>query len=135
MENELENEFEMTDLGEMKYFLGMEIHQSNGGIFISQKKYDLEILKKFHMEKCKPVATLSVVNEKLSRIDGDSRVDASIYSSLVRGLLYFSAIRLDIRFLQVSCPDLCNILLKLILVQQNAYSDILRVLLIKPCGF
>jgi hypothetical protein len=43
------NVFEMTDLGLMSYFLGMEVRQSNGGIFICQKKYAKEILKKFHM--------------------------------------------------------------------------------------
>jgi hypothetical protein len=50
----MKNEFEMTDLGLMKYFLGIEVEQSNHGIFISQQKYVAEVLKKFKMEKCKP---------------------------------------------------------------------------------
>jgi hypothetical protein len=43
--------FEMTYLGLLSYFLGMEVKQSHDGIFICQKKYAREILKKFHMEK------------------------------------------------------------------------------------
>lgn len=72
----------------MKYFLGMEIDQSDTGIFISQRKYALEILKKFHMEKCKPVDTPLVVNEKLSINDANSKVNASMYKSLIGSLLY-----------------------------------------------
>ena len=49
--------FEMTDLGFMSYFLGMEVYQSKEGIFISQKKYVEEILKKFRMQHYKLVAT------------------------------------------------------------------------------
>ncbi|XP_022890207.1 uncharacterized protein LOC111405510 [Olea europaea var. sylvestris] len=44
------NEFEMTDLGVMKYFLGIQVKQSKGEIFISQEKYTEDLLKKFHME-------------------------------------------------------------------------------------
>ncbi|CAJ2645183.1 unnamed protein product [Trifolium pratense] len=94
----MENEFEMTDLGEMKYFLGMEIFQSSVGIFISKKEYALEVLKKFHMDKCKPVSTPLVVNEKLSKDDGDNSADASIYRSIIGSLLYLSATRPDIMF-------------------------------------
>ena len=47
--------FEMTDLGEMSYFLGMEVKQIEGDIFISQRKYAKEILKKFNMSNSKKV--------------------------------------------------------------------------------
>ena len=50
--------FEMIDLGEMAYFLGMEVKQDEHGVFIYQKKYAKEILKRFQMENCKPVKTL-----------------------------------------------------------------------------
>ena len=82
----------------MKYFLIMEISQSNDGIFISQKKYALEILKRFHMEQCKPVATLNVVNEKLSMNDGVDKADDSVYRSIIGSLFYLSATRPDIVF-------------------------------------
>ena len=49
--------YEMSDLGILHYFLGMEIYHSNDGIFISQKKYAKNILKKFKMHDCKSVIT------------------------------------------------------------------------------
>jgi len=50
-------EFEMIDLGEMAFFLGMEIHQTDDGIFIVQQKYAKEVLKKFNMESCKEMSS------------------------------------------------------------------------------
>ncbi|XP_020262360.1 uncharacterized protein LOC109838320 [Asparagus officinalis] len=50
-------EFKMTDIGKMSYFLGVKVSQSKRGIFISQKKYAKEILWKFNMSNCKPIAT------------------------------------------------------------------------------
>ncbi|XP_074337764.1 uncharacterized protein LOC141705328 [Apium graveolens] len=51
------NEIEMTYIGQMSYFLGVEVNQSKEGIFLSQKKYAKRILKKFRIEECKPVNT------------------------------------------------------------------------------
>ena len=95
---EMQAEFEMSDLGEMNFFLGMEFSQSDAGIFIRQKKYALEILKKFHMERCKPVTTPLVVNEKLSKNEEDDKADASVYRSIIGSLLYLSATRPDLMF-------------------------------------
>lgn len=53
----MEKEFEMTDLGLMAYFLGIEVKQDNNGKFVSQSKYAQEILKKFAMEDCHFVGT------------------------------------------------------------------------------
>ena len=63
-------EFQMSDLGEMAYFLGMEINQMQQGIFVCQQKYTAEILKKFDMQNCKPISTPLVQNAKLSRMMG-----------------------------------------------------------------
>ena len=54
---DMHNEFEMSLLGELSFFLGLQIHQSNQGIFISQTKYMKKMLKRFEMEDCKPVIT------------------------------------------------------------------------------
>eukprot|EP00253_Pinus_taeda_P033097 PITA_33097 len=54
---DLAREFEMKDMGLMHYFLGMEVWQKDGEIFVSQGKYANEILRCFHMEKCKPMQT------------------------------------------------------------------------------
>ncbi|TXG57777.1 hypothetical protein EZV62_015606 [Acer yangbiense] len=90
--------FEMTDLGMMKYFLGMEVHQSNDGIFLSQRKYGMDLLRKFKMESCNPVATPLAVNEKLSKADGDAKANVTQFRSLVGSLLYLTATRPDIMF-------------------------------------
>ena len=61
---EMLNVFKKTNLGLMSYFLGMEVKQSNDGIFICQMKYAKEILKKFHMENCKSISTHMNMNLK-----------------------------------------------------------------------
>ncbi|RVX01546.1 Pleiotropic drug resistance protein 3 [Vitis vinifera] len=66
---EMQDVFEMSDLGIMNYFLGMEIYQCSWGIFISQRKYAMDILKKFKLESCKEVATPLAQNEKISKND------------------------------------------------------------------
>ena len=62
--------FEMTDLGEISYFLGIEIKQAQNEIFICQKKYLKEILNRFGMEECQSVSTLKGKKEKLQKYDG-----------------------------------------------------------------
>eukprot|EP00253_Pinus_taeda_P032194 PITA_32194 len=54
---DLAREFEMKDMGLMPYFLGMEVWQRDGEVFVSQGKYANEILRRFHMEMCKPMET------------------------------------------------------------------------------
>jgi hypothetical protein len=53
----MQSEFEMSLLGELSFFLGLQISQSNQGIFISQTKYIREMIKRFIMEDCKPVVS------------------------------------------------------------------------------
>src|SRR5262249_14149463 len=60
--NEMEKEVAISDLGLMKYFLGLEIWQDDHGIFLSQRKYALDLLKKFHIENCKLAATHVIQN-------------------------------------------------------------------------
>ena len=55
---EMKKEFEMSMIGEMKYFLGLQIVQEKEGIFISQTKYLKDLLKRFGLETCKPIGTL-----------------------------------------------------------------------------
>ncbi|RDX88992.1 Copia protein, partial [Mucuna pruriens] len=67
--------FEMTDLGLMNYFLGMKINQKKNDIFICQKKYAKEILKKFQLDECKIMNTPMNQKEKFSKEDGADKVD------------------------------------------------------------
>ncbi|KAL2586551.1 hypothetical protein AAZV13_13G060900 [Glycine max] len=90
--------FEMTDLGEMSYFLGMEVKQIEGDIFISQRKYAKEILKKFNMENCKGMNTPMCQKEKLCKDDGSEQVEEALYRSLIGCLMYLTTTRPDILY-------------------------------------
>jgi hypothetical protein len=96
--HDLEKEFEMTNLGEMKYFLGIEIEQKTDSIFISQQKYTTNILKKFKMLNCKRVDTPLAMNTKLSKEDEDQPTNEKEYRSLVGSLLYLTATRPDLMY-------------------------------------
>jgi hypothetical protein len=65
----VQNEFEILLLGELSFFLGLQIRQRKQGIFISQTKYIIEMLKRFGMEDCKPVITPMQTSCKLSKDD------------------------------------------------------------------
>ncbi|XP_031267456.1 uncharacterized protein LOC116125883 [Pistacia vera] len=86
----------MTDLGVMTYFLIMEIHQSQDGIFICQRRYVNEMLKKFGMDECKSVATPLVQNQRLCKDDGAASVDETDYRRMIGILLYLTATRPDL---------------------------------------
>ena len=58
--------FEMTDLGTLHFFLGLEIQQTPGGMFVSQQRYVLELLEKFQMREARPISSPMDPNEKLS---------------------------------------------------------------------
>ncbi|KZV41734.1 retrovirus-related Pol polyprotein from transposon TNT 1-94 [Dorcoceras hygrometricum] len=70
--------FEMTNLGLMTFFLGMEIKQSEFEVFICQKKYAKEILKKFKLEDCKQMGTPMNSKERLCKEDGAEKTDLHI---------------------------------------------------------
>ncbi|XP_014515533.1 uncharacterized protein LOC106773347 [Vigna radiata var. radiata] len=90
--------FEMTDLGLMTYFLGMEITQKKNEIFICQKKYAKEILKKSHLGECKPMNTPMNKKEKLIKEDETDKVDEAYFRSLIGCLMYLTSTRPDILF-------------------------------------
>ena len=70
-------ELEMKDLGMMHYFLGMEVWHTTDGIFLGQRKYAVEILKRFGMMDCKAMATPMAANLKLLSDDSSESVDAT----------------------------------------------------------
>eukprot|EP00253_Pinus_taeda_P019929 PITA_19929 len=89
-------EFEMTDLGLMKYFLGIEDEKSKKGIFKCQNKYAKDLLKRFRMENCKPVPTPVATGTNLNKDDEGSDVNPTLFKGLVRSLMYLTATRSDI---------------------------------------
>ncbi|KAG8492199.1 hypothetical protein CXB51_009896 [Gossypium anomalum] len=90
--------FEMTDLGLMTYFLGMEVNQTPGGILLKQESFALKVLTKFSMLNCKPTPTPVVAGVKLSSHEGHEEVCETTYRSLIGCLLYLTATRPDIMF-------------------------------------
>jgi hypothetical protein len=92
----MQSEFEMSLLGELSFFLGLQIRQSNQGIFISQTKYIREMLKRFGMEDCKPVITPMQTSCKLSKDDDTKSTDQRQYRSMIGSLLYVTASRPDV---------------------------------------
>jgi hypothetical protein len=75
----MESEFEMSTIGELSFFLGLQITQKSDGIFISQEKYLREMLKRFQMEDSKLMGTPMVTRCKLSKDDDSPDVDQSSY--------------------------------------------------------
>jgi hypothetical protein len=84
----MQNEFEMSLLGELYFFMGLQIRQRNQGFLISQTKYIREMLKRFRMEDCKPVITPMQTGCKLSKDDDSKSTYQRQYSSMIRILLY-----------------------------------------------
>ena len=92
------SKFEMTDLGLLHYFLGMEIIQDQYGIFLCQEKYAKDLLKRFHMSNCNPASTPMNTNERLVLDDGVEKADEKEFRSIVGGLIYLTHSRPDIMF-------------------------------------
>eukprot|EP00253_Pinus_taeda_P007415 PITA_07415 len=83
---DLAREFEMKDMGLVHYFLSMEVWQKDGELFVSQGKYAKEILRRFHMEKCKPMQTPLVGNWRKEDATSGEVVEATMYRKLVGSL-------------------------------------------------
>jgi len=92
------DEFEMSDLGKMHYFLDLEIVQSDDGIFVSQKKYVQKLLDKFKMQKCNPTNTPSEFGLKLYKNEEGEKVDNTLYKQIIGSLMYLTATRPDIMY-------------------------------------
>jgi len=86
----------MSLLGELTYFLGLQISQQEKGIFICQAKHIKEMLKKFKMEDCKHILTSMVTGCKLSIDNASKDVDQRLYRYKIGSILYVTASRLDV---------------------------------------
>eukprot|EP00253_Pinus_taeda_P024140 PITA_24140 len=92
----MKSEFEMTDLGFLRYFLGIEVGQSENGFFISQVKYVEAVLKRFNMLNNNAAVTPTVMGLKLTKEDNNKDFDPKLYKSIVGSLMYLTATRPDI---------------------------------------
>nr|GFC32188.1 uncharacterized mitochondrial protein AtMg00810-like [Tanacetum cinerariifolium] len=83
-------------MGEMEFFLGLQVNQSPCDIFINQSNYVFEILKKYEMKSCDPVGTLTEIKDKFNLDQNGTPVDATKYRSMIGALMYLTSNRPDI---------------------------------------
>ncbi|KAH9685670.1 hypothetical protein KPL70_014046 [Citrus sinensis] len=98
LKKHLASEFEIKDLGPLRYFLGMEVARSRLGISVSQRKYVLDLLEETGMSGCRPSDTPVDPNQKLGEVSNGVTVDKGRYQRLVGKLIYLSHTRPDIAF-------------------------------------
>lgn len=79
IKQQMSQEFEMKDLGDLHYCLELEVWKDSGQTFLTQGKYARNLLERFRMEQCKTTATPLQQNLKLSSDDGTKQVDATLY--------------------------------------------------------
>lgn len=94
----LATEFEIKELGDLKYFLGIEVARSDQGICLSQRKYVLDLLTETGMLACKPVETPIEQNHKLGEYPSDVPTNKERYQRIVGRLIYLSHTRPDIAY-------------------------------------
>jgi len=99
----IQDEFEMSMMGELKFFLGIQINQSKDGVYVHQTKYTKEILKKFKLEDYKVMNTPMHPTCTLTKEDTGSKVDQKLSRGMIGSLLYFTASRPYILFSVCLC--------------------------------
>ena len=128
---DLKAEFAMKDLGDLHYFLGIEVKKIGSGILLTQEKYTSDLLNRVGMIYCKPINTPMSSTEKLSIHDGEQlgATDATQYRSIVGTLQYLTLTRPDISF---AVNEVCQFLHMPTTVHWSAVKRILRYLKLTP---
>jgi hypothetical protein len=109
------NRFEMSMMGELKFFLGFQVKQLREGTFLCQTKYTQDMLKKFGMAKAKPIKTPMASNGHLDLNEEGKPVDQKLYRSMIGSMLYLCASRPDIMLSVCMCarfqahPKACHL--------------------------
>jgi transposase InsO family protein len=99
----MSKEFEMSMMGELTFFLGLQIKQTQEGTFVHQGKYTIDVLKKFDMADAKPISTPIPTSAALDADEDGESVDQKEYRSMIGSLLYLTATRPDIHFAVCLC--------------------------------
>jgi hypothetical protein len=94
----LKQKFEMKDLGQLRYFLGIKVIQSPKGIWLLQRQYALNKLSEYGMMGCKPILIPLEQNVKLSADEGDLVEDTTMYRGIVGSLIYMTITRPDLSY-------------------------------------
>jgi histone deacetylase 1/2 len=124
---DLHADFALKDLGELHYFLEIEVKKASNGILLTQQKYTSDLLHRAGMRNCKPMNTPMASTDKLSVHDGGllGPKDATEYRSIVLALQYLTLTRPDISF---AVNKVCQFLHKPTMVHWSAVKRILRYL-------
>nr|GFA30387.1 retrovirus-related Pol polyprotein from transposon TNT 1-94 [Tanacetum cinerariifolium] len=99
----MKGEFEMSSMGDLTFFLGLQVKQLPDGNFISQDKYVKDMLKKFDMESVRTATTPYEVPKHKSMVDPDDAVNVHLFRSMIGSLMYLTASRPDIMFAVSAC--------------------------------
>jgi hypothetical protein len=99
----MQNEFEMSMMGELTFFLGLQVKQSSEGIFINQAKYIQDLLKKYKLTEVSPMRTPMATGLKLHKDLSGVSVECKLYRGMIGSLLYLTASRPDIMFATCIC--------------------------------
>ncbi|KAK8957907.1 hypothetical protein KSP39_PZI000068 [Platanthera zijinensis] len=99
----MHSKFEMSSMGELAFFLGLQVKQHVDGIFISQTKYARELVKKFGMSEASSMKTPMPTNAVLDADESGKPVDQTSYRAIIGSLLYLTATRPDIMFATCIC--------------------------------
>ncbi|GJR81658.1 retrovirus-related pol polyprotein from transposon TNT 1-94 [Tanacetum coccineum] len=101
----MKDKFQMSSMGELTFFLGLQVQQKKKGIFISQDKYVHEILKKFNYTDVKSASTPTDLERPLVKDADADDVDEHLYRSMIGSLMYLTASRPDIMFAVCACAS------------------------------
>ncbi|GJX06924.1 putative ribonuclease H-like domain-containing protein [Tanacetum coccineum] len=99
----MHDKFQMSSMGVLSFFLGLQVKQKSDGIFINQDKYVTEILKKFDFASVKTASTPIETNKALVKDEEAEDMDVHLYRSIIRSLMYLTASRADIMFAVCAC--------------------------------
>ncbi|GJZ96686.1 putative ribonuclease H-like domain-containing protein [Tanacetum coccineum] len=102
-EKMMHKKFQMSSMGELTFFLGLQVKQKEDGIFISQDKYVTEILKKFGFIDVKTTSTPMETQNLLLKDEDGEEVDVHLYRSMIGSLMYLTSSRPDIMFAVYVC--------------------------------
>jgi hypothetical protein len=99
----MESEFQMSMMGELTFFLGIQVKQTKQGTFVHKAKYTKDLMKKFNMVELKPVSTPMSFTASLGPDEDGEAMDLREYRSMIDSLLYLTATRPDIQFAMGLC--------------------------------
>jgi hypothetical protein len=100
---DMSREFEMSMMGELQFFLGLQIHQLKEGTFVHQAKYTKDIVRKYNMVDSEAMGTLMTTTVALDADEEGEHADRKEYRSMIGSLLYLTTTRPDIQFLACLC--------------------------------